>query len=108
MNMKHIPTFESFLYEGNLSKNFKKGDKIKVNDREGFKELVGKIGTVVGTKEPKGLVYVDFGEKLTGGGFSSHKCDGLLKDETGLSFQDRGWISSKIDPRFDVRNIEKI
>ena len=106
--MKHIHTFESFLFEGNLSKNFKKGEKVKVTNREKFKELVGKIGTVVDTDPKKGAIYVDFEEKLTGDGFTSYDLDGLIKTETGLGFFDRGWISSKIDPGFDIRNLEKI
>lgn len=106
--VKRMQQLAGILSEVNLVKNFKRGDKVEINNREGFKELVGRVGTVAGTDEKEGIVYVDFGEKLVGDGFSSHNCDGLLKADTGLVFQDRGWISSKIDPRFDVRNLKKI
>ena len=92
----------------NLSSKFNIGDKVKVNDREGFKELVGLEGIIVGKNSKKGALYIDFGKKITGDGFVTHNLDGLLDNDTGLGFYDRGWISSKIDPRFDIRNITKI
>ena len=106
--MKNIQTFESFIFEANLSKNYEKDDKVRITKREGIKELIGKEGIVVGKDEKKGIVYVDFGEKIIGDDFSTHRCGGLLSKETGLLFQDRGWVTSKLDSRFDIRNIEKI
>jgi hypothetical protein len=93
------------LNEG-LEKNFNIGDKVKVNDREGFKELVGLEGIVVGKEN--GKLGVDFGKKISGDGFATHNLDGLLPTDTGLGFFDRGWATSKIDPRFDIRNLTKV
>jgi len=95
----------SKLNEG-LEKNFNIGDKVKVNDREGFKELVGLEGIVVGKEN--GKLGVDFGKKISGDGFATHNLDGLLPTDTGLGFFDRGWATSKIDPRFDIRNLTKV
>jgi hypothetical protein len=92
----------------NLLKNFEIGDKIKVTDREGFKELIGLTGVIVGKDDNKGRLDVDFNKKITGSGFATHNLSGLLDIDSGLSFFDRGWISSKIDPRFDIRNLVKI
>jgi hypothetical protein len=103
-----LKTDESFIFEANLSKNYEKGDKVRITNREGIKQLIGKEGIVVGKDEKKGIVYVDFGEKISGDGFSTHRCGGLLSKETGLLFQDRGWVTSKLDSRFDIRNIKKI
>jgi len=96
------------LLKENLSDKFKVGDKVKVNNREGFKELVGLEGVVVGKNSKKGALYIDFGKEITGGGFATNDLDGLIPTDTGLGFFDRGWISSKIDPRFDIRNLSKI
>jgi hypothetical protein len=96
------------LSESTLAKHFKKGDKVRVTDREGFKQLVGKVGTVIATENAKGIVYVDFGEKINGDGFTTHDFGKLLDTPTGLGFYDRGWFTSKIDPRFDIRNLERI
>ncbi len=103
---------KKYLAEGvltkNLSNNFEIGDKVKVNDREGFKELIGLKGVVVGKNSKKGTLYIDFGKEITGDGFATHDLNGLINTNTGLGFFDRGWISSKIDPRFDIRNLIKI
>lgn len=97
------------ILKENLSNRYNVGDKVKVNDREGFKELVGLTGIVVGKDEKKGRLDIDFGKKISAeGGFVTHNLDGLLDKDTGLSFFDRGWLSSKIDPRFDIRNLTKI
>ena len=111
--MKHIPTYEQFVNEGLmdrafLAKDFKKGDQVKINSQEKIQELVGLLGVVIETEPKKGVVFVDFGKKMSGSGWATHDCDGHLDDDTGLLFQDRGWISNKIDPRFDVRNLDKI
>jgi hypothetical protein len=92
----------------NLSNKFNIGEKVKVNDREGFKELIGLTGTIIGKDSKKGRLDIDFGKKIIGSGFETHDLDGLLDIDTGLSFFDRGWISSKIDPRFDIRNLTKL
>jgi hypothetical protein len=96
------------LLKENLSDKFKVGDKVKVNDREGFKELVGLEGVVVGKNPKKGALYINFFKKINGDGFTTYDLDGLIPTDTGLGFFDRGWISSKIDPRFDIRNLDKI
>lgn len=99
----------SKVLKENLSNKYNVGDKVKVTDREGFKELVGLTGIVVGKNEKKGRLDIDFAKKIAGeGGFATHNLNGLLDKDTGLSFFDRGWISSKIDPRFDIRNLVKI
>ena len=92
----------------NLSNKFDIGDKVKVNDREGFKELVGLEGKVVGKNPKKGALHIDFGKEIKGEGFITHNLGGLINTNTGLGFFDRGWVSSKIDPRFDIRNLTKI
>lgn len=92
----------------NLSNNFNIGDTVKVNNREGFKELIGLQGKVVGKNIKKGVLYIDFGKEITGDGFATYDLSGLIPTNTGLGFFDRGWISSKIDPRFDIRNLTKI
>jgi len=92
----------------NLSNNFNIGDTVKVNDREGFKELIGLVGKVVGKNSKKGVLYVDFSKEITGDGFATWDLEGLIPTNTGLSFSDSGWISSKIDPRFKIRNLDKI
>lgn len=108
--LKQIVKEEIFkVLNKNLSNKFDIGDKVKVNDREGFKELVGLTGIVVGKDEKKGRLDIDFGKKISAeGDFATHNLDGLLDKDTGLSFFDRGWLSSKIDPRFDIRNLTKI
>ena len=101
-----------FIKEGtltkNLSNNFEIGDKVKVNDREGFKELVGLEGIVVDKNPNKTAVFIDFGKEINGDGFVTHNLDGTLDTNTGLAFYDRGWVSSKTHPRFDIRNLTKI
>jgi hypothetical protein len=103
---------KKYLTEGvlrkNLSDNFEVGDKVKVNAREGFEELIGLEGTVVGKNPKKGALYIDFGKKIIGDGFTTYDLGGLVQSDTGLGFYDRGWISSKIDPKFDIRNLDKL
>jgi hypothetical protein len=112
--MKKADNFDlrKFITEGtltkNLSNNFEIGDKVKVNDREGFKELVGLEGIVVDKNPKKTAVFIDFGKEINGDGFVTHNLDGILDTNTGLAFYDRGWVSSKIHPRFDIRNLTKI
>lgn len=96
------------IFDKNLSNNFKLGDKVVVNERERFKELIGLEGEVVGINTKKGAIYVNFFKKITGDGFTTYNLDGLIPTDTGLGFFDRGWVSSKIDPRFDIRNLTKI
>jgi len=95
----------------NLSKNFQIGDLVVINSKEPIKKLVGKVGKVVFVNSKKGAVYVDFGKEFAssedGEMFATHNLDGLIKTNTGLGFYNRGWISSKIDPRFDIRNLTK-
>lgn len=111
--MKHIKTFEQFVNESvnesNLANDFNVGDHVIVNKKEKFKQLIGKKGKVIDTDLKKGIVFIDFGEKLKyEGEFITWDLDGKIKTDTGLIFQDRGWVSSKLDPRFDLRNIDKI
>jgi hypothetical protein len=96
------------LFKKNLSYNYEIGDRVKVNDREGFKELVGLEGKVVGKNPKKGALYIDFGKEINGESFATYDLNGLIDTNTGLGFFDRGWVSSKIDPRFDIRNLTKI
>lgn len=105
--MKHIKLFEQFINEGQKFIDFNIGDTVEVNNREGFKELVGQTGKVVGIDDKKKVVFVDFGKVINGKGFSTNDLDGTLDDNTGLRFQDRGVITSKLDPRFDTRNLNK-
>lgn len=98
----------SLILKENLSNKYNVGDKVKVTNRERFKELVGLTGIVVKKDEKSGRLDIDFGKKIVGDGFVTHDLHGLLVKDTGLSFFDRGWISSKIDPRFDIRNLVKI
>ena len=69
---------------------------------------IGLEGTVVGKNPKKGALYIDFGKKIIGDGFTTYNLAGLIPSDTGLGFYDRGWISSKIDPRFDIRNLDKL
>jgi hypothetical protein len=105
---------QNILGEGRLDK-FNIGDVVRVNSREGYKSLIGLEGVVVGKDLKKGRLDIDFKKKLTGEDsdgeyetYTTHRLNGLIDTETGLSFFDRGWISSKIDPRFDIRNLDKI
>jgi hypothetical protein len=101
-----------FITEGtltkNLSNNFEIGDKVKVNDRERFKELIGLEGTVVDKNPKKTALFIDFGKEINGDGFITHNLGGTLDTNTGLAFYDTGWVDSKIFPRFDIRNLTKI
>ena len=102
------------LSESKLDR-FNIGDSVRVNNREGFKSLIGLKGIVVGKDVKKGRLDIDFKKKLVGKDsdgeyetYTTHKLNGLIDTETGLSFFDRGWLNNKIDPRFDIRNLDKI
>lgn len=99
----------SNILNENLLKKYNIGDRVKVTDRERLKELVGLTGIVVGKDEKKGRLDIDFGKKIsTDNEFATHNLSGILDKDTGLSFFDSGWINSKIDPYFNIRNLVKM
>lgn len=110
IQMKNLKTFKQFLNESSKINDFSVGDKIEVSAKEPIKELVGKKGTIIAIK--KNSVYIDFGENmklnLGTGNYHSHNLDGMIDTETGFVYSKTPWLLSKIDPRFDLRNIKKI
>lgn len=103
-----LTTNSKMLNEEQKFTNFSIGDTVEVNSREGFKELIGQRGEVVGIDDKKKVVFVDFGKVINGNGFSTNDLEGTLENNTGLRFQDRGFVTSKLDSRFDVRNLTKV
>jgi hypothetical protein len=87
-------------------KNFEVGDKVKIGDRSKFKELIGLEGVIVLKNPQKKSLGIDFEKDISDyRSFKTHNLNGFLDNETGFYFYDLGWIGSKIDPSFDIRNL---
>lgn len=113
--MNHIPTFEEFVNEGffnrsYLANDFKKGDKIEINSKEGMKSLIGKKGVVAFIDAKRGIVGVDFGVEFSSAEdlYTTWNLEGKLKTETGLQFVSQGVIGQYLDPRFSIKSLTKI